>query len=963
MTELFLTVLQMSLMAAGVTVIALPLRWLFRRLRLPALACVLLWLVVAVRMLLPVGLVTGPFSVLGWLTPAVQEQTEALARTEEIVLLPAVPDPAPPAAPDPGFALPEAVPAPEEAAPAAEGLSVLDVLAWLWLAGVLAVWGYMALAWLRLRRRLATAVWRGSAQMGWWWESDRIPTAFVFGFFTPRVYVPAGLEGETLRWVLLHERAHIKLGHHRYKAVYFLLAGLHWFNPMLWLSWVLLGRDLEVACDEKVLGSACGSPREYSAALLALASPNRGPLLPPGFGETGVKDRIRRALKWKPAAPWMAAVLFVLAVALGLLLLNDPPFPDPTVNGQYPTLRIQMEQDGPGGAGGETVVNMGVPEAATWPEELPEAERTASTPRPWVSLYLDNGAFPSRWTMTEYLVENGQAVRAREVGLSPYGAGNGWLLRLESREDAPGAGMETRLYVLSCTWQEGIRTHELEYAFRLNLPSVPPGPLTEPVVVAGDTRVDLDGDASATAAMGSFLHITIPDNVVSYALAGQGADGGSTGQGGESLSSGGGGSIGVRLEYLGGRAPGASSDQTQHYTLTYTWADGTTESRAFTLYAYTPRPEWDDEGLRIRYPGDTEWTELDTLIPVPAEWAGQDLAGRDEAESLEGLLSGTGGMSDGLNGWFVFAIGHGVGGADTYVYRTRDGGRTWQETGRPDLARMMWYPSYTYFIDSYTGFLGQSYFNDAPIFRTTDGGLTWEEITLPLAGEWELSSMCASGSDVLMLLTGCGSNSLSNAVLYSGDRGETWERLALPADASGWQTDAVRLLGELPENGIALYGLNPKATGLDGLLVAWDGVLACFPSLSYDTGPQAVPAQLALEDYDGDGADELAAMLCTGTGTGVNVWSLYVFEQDGRALTLGGMLDADDVAAAELGLPAGRYVGSQVYLGTEGDGLRIFLGVTDDRGLNDIGELTGAVRYDGQTLSLNPAELTYQEIA
>ena len=69
------------------------------------------------------------------------------------------------------------------------------------------------------------------------------------------------------------------------------------------------------------------------------------------------------------------------------------------------------------------------------PEELPEAERTASTPRPWVSLYLDNGAFPSRWTMTEYLVENGQAVRAREVGLSPYGAGNGWLLRLLVPDD------------------------------------------------------------------------------------------------------------------------------------------------------------------------------------------------------------------------------------------------------------------------------------------------------------------------------------------------------------------------------------------------------------------------------------------------------------------------------------------------------------------------------------------------
>ena len=95
-----------------------------------------------------------------------------------------------------------------------------------------------------------------------------------------------------------------------------------------------------------------------------------------------------------------------------------------------------MEQDGPGGAGGETVVNMGVPEAATWPEELPEAERTASTPRPWVSLYLDNGAFPSRWTMTEYLVENGQAVRARKGGTVFHVKD-----RIESGlEDGPGEG-------------------------------------------------------------------------------------------------------------------------------------------------------------------------------------------------------------------------------------------------------------------------------------------------------------------------------------------------------------------------------------------------------------------------------------------------------------------------------------------------------------------------------------------
>lgn len=855
MTELFLRVLQMSLMAAGVVLIALPLRWLFRRLRLPALACELLWLVVAVRMLLPVGLVTGPFSVLGWLTPAVQEQTEALARTEEMVLLPAAPDPAPPAEPAPSFALPEAVPAAEEAAPAAEGLSVLDVLAWLWLAGVLAVWGYMALAWLRLRRRLATAVWRGSAQMGWWWESDRIPTAFVFGFFTPRVYVPAGVEGETLRWVLLHERAHIKLGHHRYKAVYFLLAGLHWFNPMLWLSWVLLGRDLEVACDEKVLGSACGSPREYSAALLALASPNRGPLLPPGFGETGVKDRIRRALKWKPAAPWMAAVLFVLAVALGLLLLNDPPFPDPTVNGQYPTLRIQMEQDGPGGAGGETVVNMGVPEAATWPEELPETERTASTPRPWVSLYLDNGAFPSRWTMTEYLVENGQAVWPREVGLSPYGAGNGWLLRLESREDAPGAGMETRLYVLSCTWQEGIRTHELEYAFRLNLPSVPPGPLTEPVVVAGDTRVDLDGDASATAAMGKTLTITHPDrpgscmlycgdpSVVPDGFMGQVGGGAWSGHGRCSLTLG-------YVEPSGMRAcePGDPPMQEQRYTLSYTWEDGSHDNYYFTVYAYDPQ---------------TEWRELG--IPLPE---GQWMCTRilDETQ-------------------LIFSDPEG----NLCAAYTMNGEDRWRVS---------------------------RYIDDPEAISLAD--LPWP--AYETEGEF------------------------------------------VP-DPSNWYDDPVKLVGLSGDRTAAVFAFDPALTGQEGLLFCTGGRLTYFPELAFVSTPQMTPITLNWGDYDGDGADELAAVDTVGTGTGVLMENLYVFEWDGSSLTLGGRLDSYQLQDRELGLPDGQRTGSWVLFWAEGDALYAQISVEDAAGvptLSVVGQLTGPVDYGGEgRLTLPPEELVY----
>ena len=960
MTNLFLMFLQMSLMAAGVTVIALPLRWLFRRLRLPALACVLLWLVVALRMVLPVGMVTSSFSLMGWLTPAVEERVDALARMEPAAEAPpttAAPaetaDGGAAAAPEeqpaaPSFSIPEAAPDPEmQAEPEPEGLSLPDILARVWLAGVIAVWGYTLFSWLRTRALLSTAVRKGSIREGWWWESDRIPTAFVFGVIRPRVYVPAGLEGENLRWVRIHEESHIELGHSRCKLIYFLIMGVHWFNPVLWLSWVLLVRDLELECDERVLKS-CGSPREYSAALLALASPRRGPLLPPGFGETGVKDRIKRALKWKPAARWAAVVVAVLGTLLVFTLAADPTFPDTGLDGQYPTLRVHLDTDDTEGV---EVVNMGAPEDADWPETLPETACTAATPSPWVDLYLDNGQFPDQWVMTEYLVEDGTAVNPREVELSTQRAENGFLLRVEPREDAPGTGMETRVYVLSCTWRAGLRTHELEYAFRLTLPSVPPGPLTEPVVVAGDQRVDFTGDASVTAAMGTFLHVTLPDDVTAYTLEGGGATGGTV----VTLSEGGGGgSFGVRLEYLGGHALGDPSDQVQSYTLTCTWSDGSQDGYLFTINAYTPRPEWDAENLRIRFPGDTEWTNLDTLIPVPAEWANQDLAGRNEATDLVGLLTGTGGMVDGLNGWFVFTIGRGVGNADTYVYRTHDGGRTWTETGRPTMVSetetVHWFPSCACFVTDEIGFLGFSHFNGAPVFRTTDGGATWERIALPLSDqEWELSKMYSAGSNVLAVMTGYRSGEPESALLFSRDAGETWETLELPqaqydslgeltVDPDQWLSAPVRLLGALPDGSAALYGLNPEETGLDGLLVEWNGSLSYFSNLTYNTGPQIMLSGLSLDDYDGDGADELAAATCTGTGTGVSSWRLDLFEwQDtGAQWQPAGARLADSLTEEELAAQINAAVDStydpenrSYLLQTAGSGLTVDLSSED----------------------------------
>ena len=342
MTELALRVLYMGLMAAVVTGIVLPLRWGAKRLRLPAGLCVVLWLVVLVRMALPVGLATSTLSLLRWSAPAVERQvasvSQAVAGPAAEVALPPVQTGGP--GPD---LVPAIAPAEERApvqVPPAEPIRWQEALPWLWLAGVLVLWGYTAVSWVRLRLRLRTAVRRESLGGTHYWESGWVSSPFVFGLPRPRVYVPLGLEGDTLDWVLRHEYAHLRLKHHWIKVLFFLALGLHWYNPVLWLGWVLFCRDLEVHCDEVVLRAAPGGQKAYSSALLALAAPRRGPLLPPGFGETGVKERIRRALAYR--RPGRAGV--VVAVLLGVLLAVglgcDPvyaPLPDETPDLKVPS--------------------------------------------------------------------------------------------------------------------------------------------------------------------------------------------------------------------------------------------------------------------------------------------------------------------------------------------------------------------------------------------------------------------------------------------------------------------------------------------------------------------------------------------------------------------------------------------------------------------------------------------------
>ena len=387
MADCFLRVLHTSLLSAAGAAVVLLLRWLIRRLRLPSGLCVVLWMFLALRMVIPTGLLPSSVSLVSWAAPAARHQVETVAAAVRPAISKAQTaglsqEAAPAQSPAVrATALPSAAPSP---------FSPAQVLPLVWLAGMLALWGYALLSWLGLLRRLSAAVRRverleGDTEETCWWESDRITTPFVFGVTRPRIYIPLGVEGDTLVWVIRHEATHIRLHHPLCKLLFFLALGPHWFNPFLWLAWLLLCRDLELTCDEHVLGCYPQGARSYSAALLCLATPRSGPPLPTAFGEVGVRERIRRALRWRPAARWAAAAGLLLCCVLGVLLFPDPatasasedppspaspsPLSEEAEEGTYPELdgeqlRIRF-------AGSDTWTDLGplLPAPTAWAEQ------------------------------------------------------------------------------------------------------------------------------------------------------------------------------------------------------------------------------------------------------------------------------------------------------------------------------------------------------------------------------------------------------------------------------------------------------------------------------------------------------------------------------------------------------------------------------------------------------------------
>lgn len=322
--QLFLKILSMSLGGSLVVGIVLLLRFALKK--LPKIYAYFLWLIVFLRFLCPVTLQ----SVIG-LIPV---KTDALTYEGLSGMAPYA---------DTGIhALDTAVTgsvtqyaAPLEIASANPMQIYIWAGACLWATALIFLMLYAAVSYVRLKQKVSTATFVSDGI----YQTDQIRTPFLLGFLKPGIYLPAGLSAQEQEYVIRHELTHLKRRDYLIKPLAFLAVALHWFNPLAWLSFYLLTKDMEMSVDETVMQKADSDIRaEYSKSLLSLSLKQSGMLIPLAFGESNTKARVKNVLNFKKPSGWICVAAAVLIVAAALTLLttavNDNEDPLPTQPGQ-----------------------------------------------------------------------------------------------------------------------------------------------------------------------------------------------------------------------------------------------------------------------------------------------------------------------------------------------------------------------------------------------------------------------------------------------------------------------------------------------------------------------------------------------------------------------------------------------------------------------------------------------------
>ena len=342
MDRIFIKLLNMSF-AAGVLVLAvLALRLLLKK--APKWIACVLWALVALRLLLPVG-ISSPLSVfnaLGTQSNGSVEYFQAAGGSEkplvrfDTIRVEGPADPAETILQLPGTAL---------AVERHSTTRYLPPLELIWILGAAAMLLYMLWSYALLRSRIGASIPLEDRVV----ISDGIDAPFILGLFRPRIFLPSTLTDPQLSHVLAHERAHLARRDHWWKPLGFALLAVHWFNPLLWLAYVLLCRDIELACDEKVLKTMDPTSRpDYSQALLDLSRPRQLAACPLAFGETGVRQRVKTALRYKKPALWLTLAAIAVCTVAAVSFLTNPvkSYGEKLSAGEWGWLRESLLEEG-----------------------------------------------------------------------------------------------------------------------------------------------------------------------------------------------------------------------------------------------------------------------------------------------------------------------------------------------------------------------------------------------------------------------------------------------------------------------------------------------------------------------------------------------------------------------------------------------------------------------------------------
>lgn len=328
--KLFLSVLNLSITASYVILFVVVARFLLKR--TPKIFSYTLWAIVLFRLVSPFTF-SSAFSFLKAVTPS-SGKMEYIPSDVGMMGQPQI---------DIGISgvnsiVNHSLPAATPYASVNPMQITIFILSVIWILGVLTVMIYSVASYLLLKQKVRTAV----LLQGNIFECENISTPFVLGIINPKIYLPIGLSETEQSYIVKHEQIHIRRFDYIIKPIAFLVLCVHWFNPLVWLSFVLMSRDMEMSCDEQVIKElGTDIKKNYSTSLLSLAV-NRKMISgsPLAFGETGAKGRIKNVLSYQRPAFWVMVMAVIAVVVIGIGLLANPK----AASTYYDAERIQMAE-------------------------------------------------------------------------------------------------------------------------------------------------------------------------------------------------------------------------------------------------------------------------------------------------------------------------------------------------------------------------------------------------------------------------------------------------------------------------------------------------------------------------------------------------------------------------------------------------------------------------------------------